>query len=142
MSKSNDPNEWAVKRRVAMERAKQIREDRKAASGTLISHYFFVYFNNMTAFQPNSPPIHTIHTLFCTLIPSGDATFNPQINKRPSYLNNVNSSDALDALTTNAVSRYDRDDVFEQPLPGKFLLISDSSLFLHLILLLLLSLSL
>ena len=31
--KSNDPNEWADKRRAAMERAKQIREERKAAVG-------------------------------------------------------------------------------------------------------------
>ena len=45
----NDPNEWADKRRAAMERAKQIREERKNASGE-------------------------------------GATFQPQINKRPSYL--------------------------------------------------------
>ena len=90
--RNNDPNEWADKRRAAMERAKQIREERKNAS-------------------------------------ADGATFQPQINKRPSYLgsrrkfpltsilllqnyvlidfntNTLGSSDALDALTSKAQSR-------------------------------------
>ena len=79
--KSNDPTEWADKRRAAMERAKQIREERKSAA-------------------------------------LGEMTFKPQINKRPSYLDDK-QADSLDILTSNnSVPRFDKDDIFEQPLPG------------------------
>jgi hypothetical protein len=90
-NKSNDPNEWADKRKAAMERAKQIREERKSAT-------------------------------------VGEATFQPHINKRPSYLDQNHQSDSLDALATSvSVVRNDNDDIFERPLPGSLKLPSPGS---------------
>lgn len=42
-------------------------------------------------------------------------TFKPQINARPSYLDDTPQHDALDDLAAN----YDTNDIFEKPLPGK-----------------------
>lgn len=90
-NKSNDPNEWADKRKAAMERARQIREERKSAA-------------------------------------VGEATFQPQVNKRPSYLDHNRQSDSLDALATSVSAvRSDNDDIFERPLPGSLKLPSPGS---------------
>jgi len=76
---ANDPQDWANKRKAAVERAKQLREERKNGSV------------------------------------SDNATFQPQVNKRPSYLDN--RPDTLDKIASHN-SNNRPDDIFEQPLPG------------------------
>ena len=49
--RNNDPNEWADKRRAAMERAKQIREERKNASA------------EGATFQPQTDPLPLLLSL-------------------------------------------------------------------------------
>lgn len=81
---ANDPQDWANKRKAAVERAKQLREERKNGGG-----------NN-----------------------NDNATFQPQINKRPSYLDKDRQDDTLDRIASNNNNNYRPDDIFEKPLPG------------------------
>jgi hypothetical protein len=82
--RGNDPQEWAMKRRAAVERAKQLREERK---------------NGANIVDDNS-------------------TFQPVINKRPSYLDS--RPDTLDAqvVAGSAKQLVNSNDIFEQALPG------------------------
>lgn len=82
--RGNDPQEWAMKRRAAVERAKQLREERK---------------NGANVVDDNS-------------------TFQPVINKRPSYLDS--RPDTLDAqvVAGSAKQLVNSNDIFEQALPG------------------------
>ena len=77
---ANDPQDWANKRKAAVERAKQLREERK--NGAV----------------------------------NDNATFTPQVNKRPSYLDN--RPDTLDKIASHNTNNNRPDDIFEQPLPG------------------------
>lgn len=86
---ASQAQEWAMKRKAAVERAKQLREERK---------------NGLTGNADDIP------------------TFTPQVNRRPSYLDN-RPADALDsALNPGGASRSqyapNPNDIMEQPLPG------------------------
>ncbi len=82
--RGNDPQEWAMKRRAAVERAKQLREERKNGANVV----------------------------------DDNATFQPVVNKRPSYLDS--RPDTLDAqmVAGNAKQLVNSNDIFEQALPG------------------------